>query len=329
MGELYIILLLLLNVIGILYMGYVFQQILMDVLVCYYCMCGYDMLWQVGIDYVGIVIEMVVSCNLVLEGKGEICDLLGCEGFIGKVWEWKQQFGDIIECQMCCFGIFVDWLCSIFIMDLQLLVVVNEVFVCWYEQGLIYRGQCLVNWDLVLKIVIFDLEVESVEEDGFLWLIVYMLDEGLSYEYVECDVDGVEILCEICDYLVVVIICLEMLLGDIVVMVYLEDECYVYLIGKSVVLLLIGCCVLVIVDDYVDCVFGIGVVKVILVYDFNDYEVGVCYSLLMINLFILVVVLNENVLECFWGLDCYDVCKVVLVELEDLGILVEIKVYKL
>lgn len=328
-GEPYTILLPPPNVTGTLHMGHAFQQTLMDALVRYHRMRGYDTLWQVGTDHAGIATEMVVSRNLALEGKGETRDSLGREGFIGKVWEWKQQSGDTIERQMRRLGTSADWSRSTFTMDPQPSAAVNEAFVRWYEQGLIYRGQRLVNWDPVLKTAISDLEVESAEEDGFLWSIAYTLDEGLSYEHVERDADGVETLRETRDYLVVATTRPETLLGDTAVMVHPEDERYAHLIGKSVVLPLTGRRVPVIADDYVDRAFGTGVVKVTPAHDFNDYEVGVRHSLPMINLFTPVAALNENAPERFQGLDRYEARKAVLAELEDLGILVETKAHKL
>lgn len=261
-GEPYTILLPPPNVTGTLHMGHAFQQTLMDALVRYHRMRGYDTLWQVGTDHAGIATEMVVSRNLALEGNGETRDSLGREGFIGKVWEWKQQSGDIIERQMRRLGTSADWSRSTFTMDPQPSEAVIEAFVRWHEQGLIYRGQRLVNWDPVLKTAISDLEVESAEEDGFLWSIAYQLDEGLSYEHVERDADGVETLRETRDYLVVATTRPETLLGDTAVMVHPEDERYLHLIGKSVVLPLTGRRVPVIADDYVDRAFGTGVVKV-------------------------------------------------------------------
>jgi len=328
-GEPYTILLPPPNVTGTLHMGHAFQQTLMDALVRYHRMRGYDTLWQVGTDHAGIATEMVVSRNLALEGNGETRDSLGREGFIGKVWEWKQQSGDIIERQMRRLGTSADWSRSTFTMDPQPSEAVIEAFVRWHEQGLIYRGQRLVNWDPVLKTAISDLEVESAEEDGFLWSIAYQLDEGLSYEHVERDADGVETLRETRDYLVVATTRPETLLGDTAVMVHPEDERYLHLIGKSVVLPLTGRRAPVIADDYVDRAFGTGVVKVTPAHDFNDYQVGVRHSLPMINLFTPVAAINDNAPERFQGLDRYDARKAVLAELEDLGILVETKAHKL
>lgn len=317
------------NVTGTLHMGHAFQQTLMDALVRYHRMRGFDTLWQVGSDHAGIATEMVVSRNLTLEGKGETRDSLGRDGFIAKVWEWKQHSGDTIERQMRRLGTSADWSRSTFTMDPQPSAAVIEAFVRWHEQGLIYRGQRLVNWDPVLKTAISDLEVENVEEDGFLWSIAYKLDDGASYEHVEHDADGNETLRETRDYLVVATTRPETLLGDTAVMVHPEDARYAHLIGKTVTLPLTGRRVPVIGDDYVDRAFGTGVVKVTPAHDFNDYQVGVRHGLPMINLFTPTAALNESVPEKYRGLDRFDARKAVLADLEELGILVETKPHKL
>ena len=328
-GEPYTILLPPPNVTGTLHMGHAFQQTLMDALIRYHRMHGYDTLWQVGTDHAGIATEMVVSRNLALEGKGETRDSLGRGGFIDKVWEWKAHSGNVIEGQMRRLGTSADWSRSTFTMDPGPSEAVIESFVRWHEQGLIYRGQRLVNWDPVLKTAISDLEVESVEEDGFLWSIAYALNDGASYEHVEVDADGNETLRETRHYLVVATTRPETLLGDTAVMVHPEDSRYAHLIGKSVTLPLTGRSVPVIADDYVDKAFGTGVVKVTPAHDFNDYQVGVRHGLPMINLFTPVAALNENAPEKYRGLDRYEARKVILAELEDLGILIETKAHKL
>ncbi len=328
-GEPYTILLPPPNVTGTLHMGHAFQQTLMDALIRYHRMRGYDTLWQVGTDHAGIATEMVVSRNLALEGKGETRDSLGREGFISKVWEWKAHSGNVIEGQMRRLGTSADWSRSTFTMDPGPSEAVIESFVRWHEQGLIYRGQRLVNWDPVLKTAISDLEVDSVEEDGFLWSIAYALNDGASYEHVEVDADGNETLRETRNYLVVATTRPETLLGDTAVMVHPEDPRYAHLIGKSVTLPLTGRSVPVIGDDYVDKAFGTGVVKVTPAHDFNDYQVGVRHSLPMINLFTTTATLNENAPEKYRGLDRYEARKLILAELEDLGILVETKAHKL
>ncbi|UYB51704.1 valine--tRNA ligase [Xanthomonas sp. AM6] len=328
-GEPYTVLLPPPNVTGTLHMGHAFQQTLMDALVRYHRMRGFDTLWQVGSDHAGIATEMVVSRNLALEGKGETRDSLGREGFIAKVWEWKAQSGDTIERQMRRLGTSSDWSRSTFTMDPQPSAAVVEAFVRWHEQGLIYRGQRLVNWDPVLKTAISDLEVENVEEDGFLWSIAYALEDGASYEHVERDADGNETLRETRDYLVVATTRPETMLGDTAVMVHPQDERYAHLIGRTVTLPLTGRQVPVIGDDYVDRAFGTGVVKVTPAHDFNDYQVGVRHGLPMINLFTPTAAINDNAPERYRGLDRYDARKAVLAELEDLGILVETRPHKL
>ncbi|MCW6029133.1 valine--tRNA ligase [Stenotrophomonas sp. SRS1] len=309
-GEPYTILLPPPNVTGTLHMGHAFQQTLMDALVRYHRMRGYDTLWQVGTDHAGIATEMVVSRNLALAGNGETRDSLGRDGFIEKVWEWKAQSGDTIERQMRRLGTSSDWLRSTFTMDPQPSEAVVEAFVRWHEQGLIYRGQRLVNWDPVLKTAISDLEVESVEEDGFLWSISYPLADGSGT-------------------LTVATTRPETMLGDTAVMVHPEDERYAHLIGKMVKLPLTDREIPVIADDYVDREFGTGVVKVTPAHDFNDYQVGLRHNLPMINLFTPVAAINDNAPEKYRGLDRYEARKVILAELEDLGILVETKAHKL
>ncbi|MCP3043980.1 valine--tRNA ligase [Xanthomonas euvesicatoria] len=357
-GEPYTVLLPPPNVTGTLHMGHAFQQTLMDALVRYHRMRGYDTLWQVGTDHAGIATEMVVSRNLALEGKGQTRDSLGREGFIAKVWEWKAESGDTIERQMRRLGTSSDWSRSTFTMDPQPSAAVNEAFVRWYEQGLIYRGQRLVNWDPVLKTAISDLEVENVEEDGFLWSIRYPLADGVSYEHVEHDADGNETLRETRDYLVVATTRPETMLGDTAVMVHPEDARYLTLHDARIVLPLTGRHVPVITDDYVDRAFGTGVVKVTPAHDFNDYQVGVRHSLPMINILTPeakiiglssyrerrdtenprepILTLERDALpfdigipEKYWNLDRYEARKLVLADLEDEGRLVETKPHKL
>ena len=317
------------NVTGTLHMGHAFQHTLMDALVRYHRMRGYDTLWQMGTDHAGIATEMVVTRNMAVEGKGETRDSLGREGFINKVWEWKAQSGDTIERQMRRLGASGDWSRSTFTMDPQPSEAVNEAFIRWFEQGLIYRGQRLVNWDPVLKTAISDLEVENVEEDGFLWSIRYPLADGVTYEHVEHDADGNEILREVRDYLVVATTRPETMLGDTAAMVHPEDPRYASLIGKSVALPLSQRTIPVIADDYVDRAFGTGVVKVTPAHDFNDYQVGVRHDLPMINLFTTTATLNDNAPHKYQGLDRYVARKEVLADLEALELLVETKPHKL
>ena len=350
-GEPYTILLPPPNVTGTLHMGHAFQHTLQDALVRYHRMRGYDTLWQVGTDHAGIATEMVVSRNLALEGKGETRDSLGRDGFISKVWEWKAESGDTIERQMRRMGTSGDWTRSSFTMDAMASKAVIEAFVRLHEQGLIYRGKRLVNWDPVLKTAISDLEVENVEQDGFLWSIRYPLADGVTYEHLECDADGNEVLRETRDYLVVATTRPETMLGDTAAMVHPEDSRYASLIGKKVVLPLTGRLIPVIADDYVDRAFGTGVVKVTPAHDFNDYQVGVRHDLPMINILtpdakiislssyrarrdsenpIDPILTNERdalpldlgIPEKYSGLDRFDARKLILADLENEGLLV-------
>ena len=317
------------NVTGTLHMGHAFQHTLMDALARYHRMRGFDVLWQMGTDHAGIATEMVVSRNLAAEGKGQTRDSLGREGFIAKVWEWKATSGDTIERQMRRMGASGDWSRSTFTMDEMSSRAVVEAFVRWYEDGLIYRGQRLVNWDPVLKTAISDLEVENVEEDGFLWSIRYPLADGATYEHVERDADGNEVLREVRDYLVVATTRPETMLGDTAVMVHPEDPRYPGLVGREVVLPLTGRRIPVIGDEYVDREFGTGVVKVTPAHDFNDYQVGQRHGLPVINIFTPEAALNDNAPEKYRGLDRYEARKAILADLEAQGLLVETRPHKL
>ncbi len=328
-GPAYTILLPPPNVTGTLHMGHAFQHTLQDALVRYHRMRGYRTLWQVGTDHAGIATEMVVGRNLALAGAGETRDSLGREGFIAKVWEWKQQSGDTIERQMRRLGASGDWTRKVFTMDEGPSRAVVEAFVRLYEQGLIYRGKRLVNWDPVLQTAVSDLEVVSEEEDGFLWSIRYPLADGASYEHVEFDADGNETLRETRDYLVVATTRPETMLGDTAAMVHPQDPRYLALHGKSVELPLAGRRIPVITDDYVDRAFGTGVVKVTPAHDFNDYAVGQRHGLPAINLFTDTATVNDAAPEKYRGLDRYAARKAVLADLEALGLLVETKPHKL
>ncbi|RNF84331.1 valine--tRNA ligase [Montanilutibacter psychrotolerans] len=312
-GEPYTILLPPPNVTGTLHMGHAFQHTLQDALVRYHRMRGFDTLWQMGTDHAGIATEMVVSRNLALEGKGETRDSLGRDGFIDKVWEWKQHSGSTIERQMRRLGTSGDWSRSVFTMDPMAADAVTEAFVKLHEQGLIYRGQRLVNWDPVLKTAISDLEVVNEEEDGYLWSISYPLTDGSGS-------------------LVVATTRPETMLGDTAVMVHPEDERYAHLHGKTVTLPLTGRIIPIITDDYVDREFGTGVVKVTPAHDFNDYAVGQRHSLPLINIFTpeaKVVDNDEAIPSHYRGLDRYDARMAVLADLDAAALLVETKAHKL
>ncbi|MGN6151010.1 MAG: valine--tRNA ligase [Lysobacteraceae bacterium] len=328
-GPAYTILLPPPNVTGTLHMGHAFQHTLQDALIRYHRMRGYRTLWQMGTDHAGIATEMVVSRNLALEGRGETRDSLGRDAFIERVWEWKQQSGGTIERQMRRLGASGDWSRSVFTMDPIASDAVIEAFVKLHEEGLIYRGQKLVNWDPVLKTAISDLEVVSEEENGFLWSIAYPLADGATYEHVEHDADGNETLRETRDYLIVATTRPETLLGDTAVMVHPEDPRYTHLVGKAVVLPLCDRRIPIIADDYVDRAFGTGVVKVTPAHDFNDNAVGQRHGLPMINIFTDVATINDNAPEQYRGLDRFAARKVIVAQLEAAGLLVETKPHKL
>lgn len=298
------------NVTGTLHMGHAFQHTLQDALVRYHRMRGYRTLWQVGSDHAGIATEMVVARNLGREGRGETRDSLGREGFVAKVWEWKAESGGTIERQMRRLGASGDWSRSVFTMDEAPSRAVAEAFVRLYDEGLIYRGQRLVNWDPVLKTAISDLEVVSEEEDGHLWSIRYPLADG-SGEVVVATTRP------------------ETMLGDTAVMVHPDDERYAHLVGKAVTLPLTGREIPVIADAYVDREFGTGVVKVTPAHDFNDYAVGQRHGLPLINVFTPEAKVAGDVPEAYLGLDRFEARKAVLADLEAGGFLVETKAHKL
>ncbi|KRG69641.1 valine--tRNA ligase [Pseudoxanthomonas dokdonensis] len=328
-GQPYTVLLPPPNVTGTLHMGHAFQHTLMDALVRYHRMLGYDTLWQMGSDHAGIATEMVVSRNLALEGNGETRDSLGRDGFIEKVWAWKEKSGDTIEKQMRRLGTSGDWSRSVFTMDPMAAEAVIEAFVRLHEEGLIYRGQRLVNWDPVLKTAISDLEVENVEQDGFLWSIAYPLADGSGYEHVEHDGDGNEVLRENRNYLIVATTRPETLLGDAAVAVHPDDPRYAQLIGKTVNLPLTDRQIPIIADTYVEREFGTGVVKITPAHDFNDYQVGMRHQLPLINILTPQAAINELAPEKYRGLDRFEARKVMLADLEEAGLLVETRPHKL
>ncbi|HSX60088.1 MAG TPA: valine--tRNA ligase [Tahibacter sp.] len=307
-GEPYAILLPPPNVTGTLHMGHAFQHTIMDTLIRYHRMRGYDTLWQLGTDHAGIATEMVVTRLLGSEGKTR--NELGRDAFIERVWEWKQQSGDTIERQMRRMGVSGDWSRTMFTMDEIPSEAVRETFVRLFEQGLIYRGQRLVNWDPVLKTAISDLEVVSEEEDGKLWSIRYPLADGSGS-------------------LVVATTRPETLLGDVAVAVHPEDERYAALVGKTLKLPLTDREIPVIADAYVEREFGTGCVKITPAHDFNDYAVGQRHGLAPINIFTDDAKINANAPAKYQGLDRYDARKVVLADLEAAELLVEEKKHKL
>ncbi|MCU4571538.1 valine--tRNA ligase [Acinetobacter ursingii] len=259
------------NVTGSLHMGHGFNNTIMDALTRYNRMMGKNTLWQPGTDHAGIATQMVVERQLAAQNVSR--HDLGREQFIDKVWEWKEQSGGTITKQIRRLGSSVDWSRERFTMDEGLSNAVKEVFVQLHEQGLIYRGKRLVNWDPKLQTALSDLEVESVEEKGSLWHFKYFFeDKSLKTQ------DGN-------DYLVVATTRPETLLGDSAVAVYPEDERYAHLIGKNIVLPITGRLVPIVADEYVEKDFGTGCVKITPAHDFNDYDLGKRHDLPIINIF--------------------------------------------
>ena len=297
------------NVTGTLHMGHAFNQTIMDSLTRYHRMKGFNTAWIPGTDHAGIATQIVVERQL-QEQKQSRHDL-GRKNFVARVWEWKQHSGDTITRQMRRMGATVDWSREYFTMDDKLSKVVTETFVRLYEQGLIYRGKRLVNWDPELKTAVSDLEVESAEEDGFLWHIAYPLADGSG------------------DKLVVATTRPETMLGDVAVMVHPEDERYQHLIGKAVTLPLVGREIPVIADDYVDKDFGTGVVKVTPAHDANDYAVGQRHGLPMIGVLNLDATINDEAPEKYRGQNRFVARKSIVADLDAQGLLIDTKKHKL
>jgi valyl-tRNA synthetase len=296
------------NVTGSLHMGHAFQQTLMDVLIRFHRMRGDNTLWQCGTDHAGIATQMVVERQLELQGKHRLD--LGRKAFVREVWSWKETSGNTITRQSRRLGTSMDWTRERFTMDAGLSHAVNEVFVRLYEEDLIYRGSRLVNWDPVLHTAISDLEVESREEDGFLWRLRYPRVDGKGF-------------------VVVATTRPETMLGDAAVAVHPDDERYLDLVGKEVELPLTGRCIPVIADTYVDPEFGTGCVKITPAHDFNDYAVGRRHGLPLINIFTIDAALNENAPAAYRGLDRYAARKRIVADLEQRDLMEKIEPYKL
>ena len=296
------------NVTGTLHMGHAFNQTIMDSLARYHRMRGDNTLWVPGTDHAGIATQIVVERKL--QGEGKTRHDLGRKNFVAKVWEWKEESGSTITRQMRRMGDSVSWKHEYFTMDPKMSRVVTSTFVQLYEQGLIYRGKRLVNWDPVLKSAVSDLEVESEEEDGNMWHIRYPLADGSGSVTVATTRP-------------------ETMLGDVAVMVHPEDERYRHLIGKEVTLPLCDRNIPVIADDYVDKEFGTGVVKVTPAHDTNDYAVGQRHKLPIIGVLSLDAAINDNAPEKYRGMDRFVARKAVVADLEAQGFLVEVKKHKL
>ena len=296
------------NVTGTLHMGHGFNQTIMDALTRYHRMRGDNTLWQPGTDHAGIATQIVVERQL--DAQGVSRHDLGREKFLEKVWEWKEYSGGTITKQMRRLGTSPDWSRERFTMDAGLNKVVTESFVRLYNEGLIYRGKRLVNWDPKLGTAVSDLEVISEEEDGSMWHISYPLADGSGQ-------------------LTVATTRPETMLGDVAVMVHPEDERYKNLIGKQVKLPLCDREIPIIADDYVDKEFGTGVVKVTPAHDFNDYAVGQRHNLPMIGILNLEGFVNEAAPKQYQGLERFAARKQVVADLEAQGYLVKIDKHKL
>jgi valyl-tRNA synthetase len=295
------------NVTGTLHMGHALQDTIMDALTRYHRMRGRNTLWQPGTDHAGIATQMVVE--RLLEREGTSRKELGRERFVARVWDWKERSGNTIVKQLRRLGASVDWSRERFTMDPELSRTVVEVFVRLHEEGLIYRGKRLVNWDPVFHTAISDLEVLSSEERGSLWHLRYPLADPAP--------GGPA-------YLVVATTRPETMLGDTAVAVHPDDERYRPLIGKRVSLPLTDRTIPIIADDYVDPEFGTGCVKITPAHDFNDYEVGLRHGLPMIGVLDESARLNEQAPERYRGLDRFVARERVLADLEAAGCLDQI-----
>jgi len=310
------------NVTGTLHMGHAFNQTIMDSLTRYHRMKGYNTAWIPGTDHAGIATQIVVERQLQAQGISRHdmgpTPAEARQNFVSKVWEWKEKSGDTITTQMRRMGDSVDWTREYFTMDDKLSQTVTETFVRLYEQGLIYRGKRLVNWDPVLMSAVSDLEVESEEEDGSLWHILYPFADGPQL------VNG-----ELAPGLVVATTRPETMLGDVAAMVHPEDERYTHLIGKQVTLPLCNRNIPIIADDYVDKAFGTGVVKVTPAHDQNDYQVGQRHKLPMICVLTLDAKIDNTAPSVYVGMDRFAARKQIVKDLQALALMVEIKKHKL
>ena len=302
------------NVTGRLHMGHGFQHTIMDALTRYHRMLGHSALWQVGTDHAGIATQMVVERQLNAAGSSR--QDIGREAFVEKVWEWKEESGGIITQQLRRLGSSLDWSRERFTMDEELSKVVEKVFIDLYDEGLIYRGNRLVNWDPQLHTAISDLEVISEEEEGSLWHFRYPLADGVTTATGET-------------FLVVATTRPETMLGDTAVAVHPDDERYKRLVGKSVELPLSNRRIPIIADDYVDPEFGTGCVKITPAHDFNDYEMGQRHNLESINIFTRDASINEEAPEAYRGLERFEARKRVVADIEQAGLLEKIEPHKL
>ena len=305
------------NVTGTLHMGHAFQHTLMDALTRYHRMRGDNTLWQPGTDHAGIATQIVVERQLDQQDIDRRD--LGREVFVQRVWQWKEESGSIISRQMRRMGASCDWSRERFTMDPGLSRAVTEVFVRLYREGLIYRGKRLVNWDPVLQTAVSDLEVVSVEEEGFLWHILYPFEKE----------DGRNVDEESPAGLIVATTRPETMLGDVAVAVHPDDARYRHLIGRHVRLPICERRIPVIADAFVDPQFGTGCVKITPAHDFNDYQIGQRHKLVPLSILALDGKINECGPTEYQGLDRFDARKKIVSELDNQGLLVDTKPHKL
>jgi valyl-tRNA synthetase len=296
------------NVTGTLHMGHGFNQTIMDGLTRYHRMRGFNTAWIPGTDHAGIATQIVVERQL--DAQKVSRHDLGREKFLEKVWEWKEQSGSTITGQMRRLGASTDWSREYFTMDDKMSKGVTEVFVRLFEQGLIYRGKRLVNWDPVLGTAVSDLEVVSEEEDGFMWHIRYPFSDGSGHITVATTRP-------------------ETLLGDVAVAVDPTDERFTHLVGKLLTLPLVGRQIPIVADSYVDKEFGTGCVKITPAHDANDYALGQRHNLEMINIFTLDAKINENGPAAYQGMDRFVARKQIVADLDAAGLLESVKPHKL
>jgi valyl-tRNA synthetase len=296
------------NVTGTLHMGHGFNQTIMDGLTRYYRMRQYNTAWIPGTDHAGIATQIVVERQL--DAQKISRHDLGREEFLERVWEWKEKSGSTITGQMRRLGASTDWSREYFTMDPKMSRAVTEVFVRLYEQGLIYRGKRLVNWDPVLGTAVSDLEVVSEEEDGSMWHIRYPFADGGGHITVATTRP-------------------ETMLGDVAVAVDPTDERYAHLVGKMLTLPLTGREIPLIADSYVDKAFGTGCVKITPAHDFNDYAVGQRHELAPISIMTLDAKINDNGAAPYRGLDRFEARKRIVADLDAQGLLEAVKPHKL
>ncbi|WP_090128519.1 valine--tRNA ligase [Limnohabitans sp. Rim11] len=310
------------NVTGTLHMGHAFNQTIMDSLTRYHRMMGFNTAWIPGTDHAGIATQIVVERQL--QGQGISRHDMGPtpaearKNFVSKVWEWKEQSGNTITQQMRRMGDSVDWTREYFTMDDKLSKVVSETFVKLYEQGLIYRGKRLVSWDPVLQSAVSDLEVENTEADGKMHYILYPFADGPQL------IDGV-----MQKGMTIATTRPETMMADGALAVHPEDERYKHLVGKKVDLPLCDRQIPIIADDFVDCEFGSGCVKITGAHDANDYACSMRHNLPLITIFTLTATVNENGPKAYQGMDRFVARKAVIKDLEAQGLLIEIKPHKL